>query len=70
MLPTFRDYSYEIAFWVTRGFDPDRDEQVRQDVGRQIFEALKRINKYPVRPIDDVQTKLDEYRSATDGQLC
>jgi hypothetical protein len=59
----FEDFNYEIAFWVNRQLDEDSIEQVRQETGRQIFDAFRRTDKYQVMLVDDVQVKLDEYHS-------
>ncbi len=63
----FEEFSYEIAFWVNRGLDENIAEQVRQKIGRQIFETLKQTGKYAVMLVDDLQRKLDEYRPPLRG---
>jgi hypothetical protein len=63
----FEDFNYEIAFWADRGLEEDLIEHVRQDIGRQIFEAFRQTGKYTVMLVDDVQRKLDEYRLPSGG---
>jgi hypothetical protein len=63
----FEEFNYDIAFWVNRELGEDLAEQVRQEVGWQIFRALKQTGKHALMLVDDVQRKLDEYYPPSGG---
>lgn len=63
----FEEFNFEIAFWVNRELDENLAEQMRQKIGRQIFETFKQFGKYAVMLVDDVQRKLDECRPPLGG---
>jgi hypothetical protein len=57
----FENYKYEISFWATRDNSPEKRELLQIDVGRMLFEKIKKAKTYPIMLIFDMQEKLDEY---------
>jgi hypothetical protein len=58
----FKNYKYEMAFWVNRDKPSNEREDIQQEVGEKVFEKLKVARKYALLYVFDVQKKIAEYK--------
>jgi hypothetical protein len=58
----FEEFKFSITFWANRGLDEELTEQIKQEIGQQVFEAFKQTGKFAVMLVYDLQRKLDEFR--------